>query len=437
MNTPHQIAPAIVAANFSLPVRKKSFSAWMMSGLLLLTLCAARADVPDDDYLAIYGIMNQADALDADGKISQAHAKYIKAYQALEEFRRSHPDWNVNIVSYRLNYLAEKAAATSEHPAGSDTGTIVVKKTPAAAEGSATPPANTVAPESTDPTSVIKETASAAKSPVKLLDAGSEPRTVLRLHPTTGDKQIMTMTMQVGMDMSTAGKPTPAMSIPAIVMNMDVAVTSISTNGDITYAMVFNDATITADTNTLPAIAAAMKAGLGDISGMTGTGEMSDGGIVKKVEIKLPATAAPQLRQTIGQMKESFNSSATPLPEAAVGPGARWEYQTRIKSQGMSIDQTLTCELVSIEGDRLNLRTTITQNAANQKIQNPAVPTLQMDLTKMTGNGTGTTTLDLGKLMPVSAMLAEKTEVVMAMNVRQQKQTMDMKMNMNVVIESK
>jgi hypothetical protein len=180
-----------------------------------------------------------------------------------------------------------------------------------------------------------------------------------------------------------------------------------------------------------------MKSGLAGISGMSGTGEMSDRGIVRNVEMKLPANAAPQLSQTITQMKDSISSSATPLPEEAVGPGAKWEYQTRLKSQGMVIDQKLTYELVAVDGDQLTLRSTITQNAANQKISNPAMPTLKMDLNKMTGNGGGTTTLYLGKLMPVSATLDEKTEMVMGMNIGQQKQTMDMKMNINVVIESK
>jgi len=136
-------------------------------------------------------------------------------------------------------------------------------------------------------------------------------------------------------------------------------------------------------------------------------------------------------------MKDSFSSSSTPLPEEAVGPGAKWEYKTRLKSQGMAIDQTVDFELVSADGDHVNLRSTITQSAANQKISNPAMPTMKMDLTKMSGNGGGTSTLDLGKLMPVSGTLAEKTEMVMGMNVGQQKQTMDMKMDINVSIESK
>ena len=410
MNTTDQIVPVVAGVNLPLSAHRKWSAVWIM--LVLLTFCAARADAQDKDYLVIYGIMGQADTLSAGGQTSQAHAKYAEAQLALAQFQRENPAWNIKTVSFRLNYLAEKLAATS---------------------------AKTVAPENnTAATAVKKEAAPAApKSPVKLLDAGSEPRTVLHLHPRVGDQQTVIMTMKMAMTTSAAGKEMPAMDMPAMLMTMDFGVKDISDAGDITYTMVFSDATVAADTNTPPAIAAAMKSSLASIRGMTGTGRMSSHGIIKGVEIKLPAAADPQMSKTMDQMKESFSSSSTPLPEEAVGPGAKWEYQTRIKSQGMTIDQNLHYELIAIEGDRLTLRSTITQNAANQKIQNPVMPSLKVDLTKMTGSGTGNSTLDLGRIMPVSGTLAEKTEVIMDMNVGQQKQTMDMKMDMNITLESK
>jgi hypothetical protein len=448
MNTPNQIAHAIAVAHFSSLLRSKFISACIMIGLLL-TLGTARADGPDDDYLAFTILLSQADTLSANGQTSQAHAKYVEAQQSLTEFQKDHPGWNDRVVTFRMNYLADKIAGNTEAAAPVTSSAAGANTT--AADGStdagnqtATPaPAATAlttdmaAPAADAAAPTTEAVAPAAKSPVTLLDAGSEPRTVLRLHPTAGDQQTMTMTMKIGMDMGVAGKAVPAMDLPAMVMSMDVTVKDISANGDITYTLVFNDATISADTNTPSIMATAMKAGLASIKGMSGTGTMSDHGIVKHVDMRLPANANAQLRQTIGQMKDSFSSSSTPLPAEAVGPGARWEYTSQMKSQGMTIDQTISSELVSVQGDQITLRTTITQNAANQKISNPAAPGLKMDLTKMTGNGNGTTSLDLGKLMSSSATLAEKTEVVMGMNIGQQQQTMDMKMDINVAIESK
>src|ERR1019366_3447718 len=312
MNTTDLIVPVVAGVNLPLSAHRKWSAVWIM--LVLLTLCAVRADAQDKDYLVIYGIMGQADTLSAGGQTTQAHAKYAEAQLALAQFQRENPAWNIKTVSFRLNYLAEKLAATA---------------------------AKTVTPENnTAATTVKKEAAPAApKSPVKLRDAGSEPRTVLHLHPRVGDQQTVIMTMKMAMPTSAAGKEMPAMDMPAMLMTMDFGVKDISADGDITYTMVFSDATVAADTNTPPAIAAAMKSSLASIRGMTGTGRMSSHGIVKGVEIKLPATADPQMSKTMDQMKESFSSSSTPLPEEAVGPGAKWEYQTRIKSQGMTIDQ--------------------------------------------------------------------------------------------------
>ncbi len=386
------------------------FIAWTML-VLLLTLCVARAAGPDDDYVAIFSIINDADNLNKNGNTSQAHAKYIQAQQELLVLKQSNPNWNSRIVNYRLNSLAEKIADTAVKP---------------------------MAPASSD-TNVSKtgSVAAVVNSQVKLLDAGSEPRTVLRLHPNAGDKQTLNMTMKMAMDMATAGKPAPAVNIPPIAMDMVVEVKTVAPNGDISYEVTFGDVTVAADTNTLPVVAAAMKSALANIKGLSGTGKLSSHGIHLGMQMKLPPAADPQMTQIMNQVKDSFSSSSLPLPEEAVGPGAKWEYKSQVKSQGMTINQTISSEVVSIDGDHVTLRNTILQSAANQKISNPAMPGLKVDLTKLTGTGTGSSTLDLSRLMPMSTTLDEKNETSMSINMGQQKQDVDMKMNINITIESK
>src|ERR1035437_4195643 len=100
------------------------------------------------------------------------------------------------------------------------------------------------------------------------------------------------------------------------------------------------------------------------------------------------------------QMKSFVTQLVAPLPEEAVGPGAKWEVKMPIKTQGMTIDQTVTYEVASLEGERLTTKSTVVQHAANQKIQNPAMAGLKMDLTKMIGNGTGESTSDLAPTLP-------------------------------------
>ena len=91
-----------------------------------------------------------------------------------------------------------------------------------------------------------------------------------------------------------------------------------------------------------------MKAAFVGIKGLTGTGTVSSRGFSKGVEFKAPAGSNPQARQLMDQMKEFVTQLVAPLPEEAVGPGARWEAKTPLKSQGMTMDQTATYELVTV-----------------------------------------------------------------------------------------
>lgn len=75
---------------------------------LWLPLAGFAQEAPDDRYIAVYDMIQQADAL-ADGNNSAAaQAKYSEAQAALVKFQQDFPAWNVKIVNFRLNYLAGK-----------------------------------------------------------------------------------------------------------------------------------------------------------------------------------------------------------------------------------------------------------------------------------------------------------------------------------------
>ncbi|PYI82638.1 MAG: hypothetical protein DME26_16995 [Verrucomicrobia bacterium] len=185
-----------------------------------------------------------------------------------------------------------------------------------------------------------------------------------------------------------------------MTLTLDAIVKAVSAEGDISYETHIRDAGIAEDPDVLPQVAELVKSSLGSVKGMSGTCATSNRGLNKSTDIKLPAGAAPQTRQTMGQMKDAFAQMTLPLPEEAIGPGAKWEVKMPLESQGMKINQAATYELVSVEGDLLTVKSTVTQSASNQKVQSPAMPALKLDLKKMVGNGTGEVTFDLAQLMP-------------------------------------
>jgi hypothetical protein len=397
-------------------INGKWFSALLVLALLL-GLWPARADEPDDQYLQVYNLIQQADDLNTNGKAVPAKAKYQEAQTALTTFQKEYPYWNAKLVAYRMSYVVGKLTALSAKP-------------PEAAGGATA----TNAPEAQSEATAATQTST---TQVKLLEAGAEPRKVLRLHPVAGDKQTLSMTMKMAMETKVGGAETPAVKMPPFKMTLDSTVKEVSDTGDITYEQVMGDISVSDEPAGTPGLAETMKTAFGGLKGLSSTGTISSRGFSKGVEFKAPAGANPQTRQLMDQMKDIFTQLVAPFPEEPVGPGARWEVKMPLTKQGMTIDQTAIYEVVSLEGERLTTKSTIVQHAANQKIQNPAMPGLKMDLTKMVGNGTGQRTSDLTHLLPATGTGTVHSETSMSMNMSGQKQAMTMKLDVTLQFEAK
>src|SRR5438132_4260655 len=81
--------------------------------MALLVVPSAHGQGPDDQYVQIYNVMLEADALNQKGQPNQALAKYLEAQSALQRFQRGYPEWNSQVVKFRLSYLESKVAALS------------------------------------------------------------------------------------------------------------------------------------------------------------------------------------------------------------------------------------------------------------------------------------------------------------------------------------
>ena len=81
--------------------------------ILLLTagwLTARAQQSADSQYLKIYSNLQQADGLADAGDLRLALAEYTEAQMQLRAFQSTFPDWNPEIVTFRLKYLAGKIA---------------------------------------------------------------------------------------------------------------------------------------------------------------------------------------------------------------------------------------------------------------------------------------------------------------------------------------
>ena len=114
--------------------------------LILGLLPSARAqENPDDQYLIIYALMQQADAFDNSGEPRRALNDYVEAQNNLQKFHTAFPDWSPKIINFRLDYLAEKITEMTAKlppvpPAGTPAPVVPASATPVASPG-APPPA--------------------------------------------------------------------------------------------------------------------------------------------------------------------------------------------------------------------------------------------------------------------------------------------------------
>ena len=86
----------------------KRFAALLGLALAVALPMTRAQQNPDDQYLAIYSQMQQADTLQAAGQPRQALAGYTQALAELQKFQKMFPYWDPEIVDYRLIIFTKK-----------------------------------------------------------------------------------------------------------------------------------------------------------------------------------------------------------------------------------------------------------------------------------------------------------------------------------------
>ena len=401
--------------------------------LTLVTALVGRApaDELDDQYLKILTAVDQAEALEKEGKADSAKAKYQAIQKALLALKKVDPTWKPNMVAHRLADVQAKLDAMSPK-------VDAEASTPSAPAGTSASQANSPASRpAAAPAASVGDKADAGVFSVKLIESGREPRRALRLAPKAGDRQQLVMTLQVGMEMAMAGTAMPKMDMPVMKWPMDLTVDGVANNGDITYTMTMGEIELVGDGGGVPGMADAMRATLGAAKGTSSKAVISSRGVTKSSDANSPASGNPQLRQSMDQLKDAFSGMSAQFPEEPIGVGAKWEVRQVLKSQGMTIKQTGAYEITALDGDRAEVKVTVLQAAANQKIASPAMPGLKIDLEKMEGSGNGKTVYDLSRLIPVTSAIESNADMKMGMDMGGQKQSMAMKTTSTVKLDSK
>jgi len=76
--------------------------------LLVCTLSSARAAQADEQFVALYGSIEQAKTDAESGDPKRALIEMMDIQSKLQQFQKANPDWNPHIISFRLEDLAQR-----------------------------------------------------------------------------------------------------------------------------------------------------------------------------------------------------------------------------------------------------------------------------------------------------------------------------------------
>lgn len=130
---------------------------------------AKAASSPQDQYLRIYLLIQEAEKLEIAGQKASARERYSIALERLEGLQKTNPDWESTIVKYRIKYSKDKVealkAATDANP-----DQIIPPVPSDLVQGQGTPP-----PPAPAPPAAPAETPARPLSPNEKLNSSAAP----------------------------------------------------------------------------------------------------------------------------------------------------------------------------------------------------------------------------------------------------------------------
>jgi len=243
---------------------------------------------------------------------------------------------------------------------------------------------------------------------ITLISPGAEPRTALRYNVSGGYQGHMDMNMTMGMSINLPGLAEQSVEMPTMKLGADVGVTNVTPAGDVSFDFSYTGVHFDQTSGVDPGLTSVIQEMDAALKTVRGSGMMTSRGAARGFHLDLDKVANPQIGQMLGSLSNSLQSVVVPLPDEAVGVGARWESRQTYESNGLQMFQKTLWELVSFDGKIVRLKATLEQMAPPQPLSNPAMPAgAEMSLDKCTGGGTAAVAISLDGLVPTSEVNAQ------------------------------
>ncbi len=245
-----------------------------------------------------------------------------------------------------------------------------------------------------------------------LLDPGDAPRRPLRLDLEPGTSTALVVTVDLGVVQEVDGAE---QVLDAPPVSQTVVLTVDAVEGEVAdVSLLVTDATVDAEATDLSdAEVLTLTAAARQVVGIAGRAQFDTRGGLRSFRYVLPDDLDPALAATLDQLEGQIAGLIVPLPEEAVGVGARWRVRSTTTLGGAAVDQITTYTVTDLDDDRIAYTAAVDQRAANQALTLPGLPdgtSGRLVSSQVTGTSVGT--VETSSLASDAASTLTGTQVV-------------------------
>lgn len=230
---------------------------------------------------------------------------------------------------------------------------------------------------------------------VKLVDAGAEPRRALGYDIAPDTREDLVMSVGGARWAKISGFGDFRMDEPLLELEAEAVAEGYDARGDLRFRWVVGPIYATENAEEAP------PRDLSSVEGTTFRGLTSSQGIVHHLHVEDEESLDLVGQTLLDSLRSGAREVCVPIPVEPVGAGATWEI-TRTSSQlGINMTETALYELVSLQGNRIELRITAAITAPEQTLTLGGGPQeLVTRLTHFYGRGVGQIRVDLDRIVP-------------------------------------
>lgn len=266
---------------------------------------------------------------------------------------------------------------------------------------------------------------------LEILSTGTGEKTQLRFTPVVNSRQTSTLTLKLDV------KEGMSIALPTTKLTIEVVVTQVDANGDIHFDFTYKNVDLLGEPGAPREAINALRPSLTPLIGLSGSIVVNSRGQTKSTRINFPPELDPTAKQIFEQLSTSLDQFYAPLPEEAVGAGARWRVSQELNVNGIQLTQSAIYELVSNRDNVLDLMVLVEQEALPQAVTLPSIPALPvgatLELRSLSSQGEGEMTFGLGQILPRRSILSSRSSVVLSFKLAESEQGISV--NQDIAVE--